>query len=103
MKPLRERPPLESTVEQYLIDQVRALGGKTIKLAGAEAGTPDRLVALWDEAFLIEVKRPGAKLRQLQRARAIEWSEDGISVYYVDSREAVDEILEKRAESAEER
>lgn len=94
MKMLKERPPLESTVEQYLIDQVKAFGGKTIKLAGAEAGTPDRLVKLpRTPAFLIEVKRPKKKPTKLQLQRMREWNDVGVNAYWADSRDMVDDVL----------
>lgn len=98
MKILKERPPLESSVEQYLIDRVEALGGKTIKLAGAEAGTLDRLVKLpRTPAFLIEVKRPKKEPTTLQLLRIREWHGVGMSAYWANSRTMVDDILAAEA------
>ena len=94
MKTLKPRPPLESTVERYLVDQVQALGGKTIKLAGAEAGTPDRLIKVpGSPAFMVEVKRPGGRTSKLQTQRMGEWGEVGMPTYWANSRDMVDAVL----------
>mgnify|MGYP001425960847 CR=1 FL=1 len=103
MKTLKERPPLETSVEQYLVDQVRALGGKTIKLAGAEAGTPDRLVMLpGSPAFLIELKRPGKMPSPLQLRRLAEWREVGMLSFWANTRDMVDVVLSSVLDRAEE-
>ena len=96
MKTLKEKMPRESTVETYLVKQVEARKGKTIKLAGSENGTPDRLVKLPGlAAFMVECKRPGGGggLEAAQFLRAAEWAAAGMRVYRADTKADVDKLL----------
>lgn len=105
----------ESTVEQYLVDQVKLLGGhiRKVKWIG-RSKAPDRLVMLpggylfknqserarTPRSFLVELKAEGlaatfpndaherAQWREHERMRAC-----GLDVYVIDSKAGVDEVL----------
>jgi hypothetical protein len=96
----------ERDVEDYLLAQVKALGGETRKVKWLDRdGAPDRLVMLPEiasrgpagtipaERFLVELKAPGKKptatqLREHERLRKFGWR-----VEVVDSFERVNEVL----------
>jgi hypothetical protein len=102
----------ESTIEQYLVERVKALGGEVRKVKWiGRRGAPDRLVMLparpWTDvvfgitrakvrkpvAYWVELKAPGEKpephqLREHERMRRM-----GQRVKVVDSIERVDEVL----------
>jgi hypothetical protein len=83
----------ESTIEAYLVRQVKMQGGKAKKMY--DRNDPDRLILLpYMEAFFVETKAPGEKprpgqLREFDRLRKL-----GFSVYIADSIEEVNRILE---------
>jgi hypothetical protein len=103
-------PKLESTIEDYLVDQVKRLGGEVRKVSWiGRRGAPDRLVMLphdgryhgaWGPCYWIELKRPGGKAafpknpherqqaREHERMRAM-----GQRVEVIDSFEGVDALL----------
>lgn len=91
--------PCESSVEDYLCDQTKRLGGEVRKVAWlGRKGAPDRLVMLNGRHPLIEVKRPphngkreeprGEQLREHRKLRAA-----GFEVHVVDTKEGVDILL----------
>jgi hypothetical protein len=92
---LKSKPPLESSVEAYLIAKVKSLGGKSSKLVSpGERGQPDRLVKLPGVyAFLVELKRPGKVPTMAQLGKAEEWRKAGMVVRWADSKETVDAVL----------
>ena len=52
----------ESTIEQYLVEQVKALGGECRKLRWiGRNGAPDRIVMLNGQVIFIELKAPGGR------------------------------------------
>lgn len=57
---------LEANLEGILRDEVRAAGGKAIKLAPIEAGIPDRLVILGGRMWLVELKTTTGRLSPIQ-------------------------------------
>lgn len=82
----------ESTIEAYLRDQVKALGGRAYKFVSpGNDGVPDRLVCLpggW--VVFVELKAPGkhpTKLQELQHARLTAL---GFDVRVIDSKAAVE-------------
>ena len=88
----------ESTIEQYLCDRVKQLGGEVRKVKWlGRHGAPDRLVMLPNvarSALWVELKAPGEKakphqVREHERMRAM-----GQRVVVVDSIEQVDEVLQ---------
>lgn len=59
---------LESLAERLLHDRVSAAGGLCPKLAPVDAGIPDRLVIWEGRVYLVELKRPGGRVRPIQAA-----------------------------------
>lgn len=99
----------ESTIEKYLVAQVKAIGGEVRKLQWiSRNGAPDRVVMIpskpspndiyfqcgWMGAVIwVELKAPGKapephQLREHKRMRAV-----GQTVVVIDSIEGVDELL----------
>ena len=80
----------ESTTQKYLIDRVKAAGGKAEKIVGP-VGTPDTLVKMPDRpACLVEVKRRGFFPDNAQLRQGDAWEKAGLEVYWVDSKSGVD-------------
>ncbi len=84
----------ENDIEQYLVKQVKALGGEVRKVRWiGRHGAPDRFVMLPGRALWVELKAPGRKpkphqIREHARLRAM-----GQCVEVVDSFDGVDAIL----------
>ena len=87
----------EKNIERYLVARVYDLGGHALKYTNPyETGYPDRLVLLPEgKLFWVELKSHGQKPRKLQEKRMAELRELGQRVYTADSKEDVDEILDK--------
>ncbi len=87
----------ESTIEAYLRDRVKELGGKAYKFVSpGNDGVPDRLVCLpGGRAFFVETKRPGEKPTKLQRNRHRELRKMGFVVFgKVDSKQGADRVIQ---------
>lgn len=93
----------ESTIEQYLVDQVKTLGGecRKIKWIGRH-GAPDRLVMLpatgevigyQPRTIWVELKAPGEKAKPHQQREHERMRRMGQRVVVIDSIEGVDEVL----------
>lgn len=84
----------ERSVESYLKRQIELRGGICWKfLSPGNAGVPDRLVVFNSQLYLVELKAPGRKPRQLQLATFSEFTERGVPVYILDSQKAVDDFI----------
>ena len=84
----------ESTIEQYLVEQVKALGGECRKLRWiGRNGAPDRIVMLNGQVIFIELKAPGEKAKPHQVREHERMRRMGQRVEIVDSIERVDEVL----------
>ncbi len=84
----------ESTIEQYLVERVKALGGECRKLKWiGRNGAPDRIVMLPDRTVWVELKAPGEKCRPHQIREHERMRRMGQRVEVVDSFEGVDEVL----------
>lgn len=87
---------IEARIEAYFDRRVRETGGETRKVVWpGRKHAPDRLAGWFSRHILVELKRPGVKpcdgqLREHERLRAM-----GFEVYVIDSREAVDRLIEK--------
>lgn len=89
----------ESTVEDYLVEQVEKHGAfcpKSVWLG--RRGCPDREVVWpWGEIDKVETKRPkGGRYEAGQERAHKEYAKRGIPVYLLDTKEAVDEYVDAR-------
>lgn len=86
---------LEREIEEKLKARLESLGCLVFKfMSPGKAGVPDRLVLLpGGRCFFVELKRPGQKLRPLQRFWKEKLEAMGASYYVVDSYEAIDTVV----------
>lgn len=86
---------LEKTVEAYLVERVRALGGTAYKFTSpARASVPDRIVILPPgRIFFVELKRPGGKLTRGQEREHEHLRWLGADVRMLDSIGAINAFL----------
>lgn len=89
----------ESTVDDYLVEQVEAHGAfcpKTIWLG--RRGCPDREVVWpWGDIDKVETKRPvGGRYEPGQEQAHKEYAKRGVPVYLLNTKEAVDEYVRQR-------
>ena len=90
----------EKSVEAYLRDQVKAIGGKAYKFVSpGNDGVPDRLVCLpGGRVAFVETKSPGKRSTPLQENRQNELRALGFEVEVIDSKAGVEYfILTRRA------
>lgn len=84
----------ESTIENYLVERVKAMGGECRKLRWiGRNGAPDRIVMLNGQVIFIELKAPGEKAKPHQVREHERMRRMGQRVEVVDSFERVDEVL----------
>lgn len=91
----------ESTIEAYLRDQVKELGGKAYKFVSpGNDGVPDRLVCLpGGRVIFVELKAPGKRPTKLQLLQQRRLENLGFSVWTLDSKKAVDAFIVEYSES----
>ncbi|GIP14376.1 nuclease [Paenibacillus montaniterrae] len=87
----------ERDIEQYLVKQTKAAGGKAYKWTSpGNAGVPDRIVMLpGGRVAFIELKAPGGKPTALQLNQQRMIASMGLPVQIIDSKEAVDQIISR--------
>ena len=89
----------ESTVEEYLVEQVEKLGAFCPKVVWlGRRGCPDREV-VWPRGEIdkVETKRPkGGRYEAGQEQAHKEYAKRGVPVYLLNSKEAVDEYVRQR-------
>jgi len=85
----------EKIIEDYLRDQVKAIGGKAYKFVSpGNAGVPDRLVCLpGGKVLFVELKGTGRKSTPLQTKRQQEFIKLSQLVYVADSKNDVDSLI----------
>lgn len=84
----------ESTIEQYLVEQVGAKGGEVRKVRWlGRNGAPDRIAMLPDRTVWVELKAPGEKPKPHQTREHERMRRMGQRVEVVDSFDRVDEVL----------
>nr|WP_319488494.1 VRR-NUC domain-containing protein [uncultured Caproiciproducens sp.] len=85
----------ESTIEAYLRDQVKAIGGKAYKfISPGNNGVPDRLVCLpGGRVIFVELKAPGKKPTALQLQQQAKLRTLGFRVWVIDSKAMVDNFI----------
>lgn len=85
--------PYEKTLEHYLCEKVKELGGFCLKLTGV-VGIPDRLVVLPNgKTIFVELKREGEKPRAIQDFIMKRLMSLNHSVLVIDSREDIRDLL----------
>ena len=87
----------EKAIEQYLVKQVKKVGGICLKYSNpGDTGYPDRICLLPEgKVIFVELKSKGEKPRKIQLARMNELKSIGFEVHICDSREFVDTIIEE--------
>lgn len=85
----------EKSIESYLVDRVKELGGKALKYYNpSSTGWPDRVVMLPPgHTFWVELKSKGCLPTSLQCVRINDIKDMGVHVYVCDSKEKVDRAL----------
>jgi hypothetical protein len=84
----------ERTVEQYLVTACRPVGLLCLKFVSpGHDGVPDRIIIGPLGIVFVEVKRPGGRLRPLQRAVIAKMRDHGADVRVIDSLIGVDELV----------
>lgn len=86
----------EFVIEDYLVEQVDALGGRAIKgNPRNQRGEADRFCFIPPGlVIIVEVKRPGEVPRKNQ-GRKLEWfRKNGFQATYLDTKEKVDAFIE---------
>ena len=90
---------LESTIEDYFVKRVEALGGETVKLFVPGKRFIDRLAMLPKGVTLyVELKRPKGGRRTALQEHWVQWLQaNGHRAAFVKTKEEVDALLEKYA------
>lgn len=90
----------EKVIEEYLRDKVKTLGGKAFKFVSpGNDGVPDRLVLLpGGKAVFVELKAPGKQSTPQQKNRQREIKALGFEVLNIDSKQYVDDFINKTKE-----
>lgn len=96
-KIVRHAEVSEKAIERYLTDSIKMLGGICLKYSNAGmVGFPDRICLLpGGFTVWIELKSKGEKPRAAQTVRFNQMEKIGHRVYVCDSKEKIDEVLEK--------
>jgi len=98
---------LERDVEAYFKRQWKAAGGGSRKLRWlCRKGAPDRfawLPGLVASVFLVELKRPKGSTARIQQYEHKVLRKDGLQVYVVHTREAVDNFIRQAVDMHRER
>lgn len=89
----------ERDVENYLVKQVKKLGGVCEKFnSRGRMSVPDRLLSFkYGQIVFVECKRPGKEPTEKQAADHKRRRDMGFRVEVVDSKEAVDELIQQLA------
>lgn len=84
---------LERQIERKLTESVKKCGGICLKQNGM-AGIADRLVLMpMGRMAFVELKAPGKKMRPLQMRRKRQLERLGFSVYCIDCKEQIGDVI----------
>ncbi len=87
---------LEKEIEAYAVRQAKRKGVITYKFSSpAMRGVPDRIFICNGRVWFREFKRPGGRPTKLQAMHLRKLEEAGCNVGVIDSKEAVDEMLDE--------
>lgn len=92
---------MEKTIEKYFVDEAKKHGALALKFVSpGNAGVPDRIVLFNNGiAEFVEFKKPGGRLRPLQRVMIRRLEAYGHTVTIIDNKEAVDDYWSRRDDS----
>lgn len=86
----------EKSIESYFTDKIKSIGGICYKFVSpGNSGVPDRVVLYKGCVAFIELKRPGAKPRKLQRLVMQDIIGQGVPAFAINSKEQVDNFIAK--------
>ena len=87
----------EREIEAFLRKMVTKQGGLCLKFVSPGwEGAPDRIILFpGGKIFFVEVKRPGERPRPLQLKRHEELRKLGFSVYVIDGKEQVRDLIQQ--------
>ncbi|MBM7631115.1 VRR-NUC domain-containing protein [Geomicrobium sediminis] len=87
----------ERDIENYLRDRIKKVGGIAYKFESpGNVGVPDRLILLpGGEVHFIELKAPGRKPTKNQTHQHKRFERLGSIVHVIDSKQGVDEWIDK--------
>lgn len=85
----------EQIIERMFVKKVKQMGGMALKVNSTTmAGLPDRMVLLpHGVLFFAELKATGKKPRVLQEFVHKKLKDLGFTIYVIDSKEQVEEVL----------
>ena len=78
----------EKSIESYFTDRIKSIGAISYN-----SGVPDRVVLYKGCVAFIELKRPGAKPRKLQRLVMQDIIDQGVPAFAINSKEQVDNFI----------
>jgi hypothetical protein len=87
----------ESTVEEYLVERVEAMGGFTRKMKWiGHNSAPDRFVSFpFTGVVLVELKRPRKDATAKQAREHARLRAHGVEVVVLNTKKAIDDYLDK--------
>ncbi len=93
----------EQKLEKYLNERIKKIGGKSYKwVSPGVSGVPDRLVCFpGGRVIFVELKAPGKVPTARQKFVHRELMNLGCLVYVIDSRQQVDDLIQKWGEQRE--
>lgn len=88
---------MESSAEQYLDNEIKKLGGDTVKCTGRKF-MPDRMVRCQSKLIFVEMKAHGEKptkgqMREINRINEIYKDVDNISSTWIEGKSGVDKFI----------
>lgn len=84
----------EKTIETHLRNQIEKINGKAFKFSSpGNNGVPDRIILCQGNTYFVELKKPGEKLRPLQRVMKKRFKKLGFNVYVLDSIDSVNKFI----------
>jgi Holliday junction resolvase len=90
------RNTIESKIERYLYDRIKAIGGECIKINSATTrGMPDRIILRQGTIIFVETKATKGKTRLYQRYIHKRIKKQGFPVLIIKTKKEVDWLCEK--------